>query len=184
MYVLVNLLCRYVFLYSDTFSDYRIFIKLCSFLLFMVDLMRKFPTTFRTLLRGAIMVLMHDYIRRANFTTKPRRIFTPLCVGILFSCTALGIHSCNILHLYILKTRLGGEIYSSDINMRKGYHQNLFESLLYVRRSFLSLRTPLYYGQFLWSQKCQKSYIPYLFNTETCKGDTWFCPFAVRVKEV
>ena len=27
--------------------------------------------------------------------------------------------------------------------------------------------TPLYYGQFVWSQKCQKSYIPYLYNTDT-----------------
>ena len=31
----------------------------------------------------------------------------------------------------------------------------------------LSLRTPLYYGQFVWSQKCQKPYIPYLYNTDT-----------------
>ena len=31
----------------------------------------------------------------------------------------------------------------------------------------LSLRTPLYYGQFVLSQKCQKSYIPYLYNTDT-----------------
>ena len=30
----------------------------------------------------------------------------------------------------------------------------------------LSLRTPLYYGQFVWSQRCQKSYIPYLYNTD------------------
>ena len=29
------------------------------------------------------------------------------------------------------------------------------------------LRTPLYYGLFVWSQKCQKSYIPYLYNTDT-----------------
>ena len=29
------------------------------------------------------------------------------------------------------------------------------------------IRTPLYYEQFTWSQKYQKSYIPYLFNTET-----------------
>ena len=28
-------------------------------------------------------------------------------------------------------------------------------------------RTPLYYGQFVLSQKCQKSYIPYLYNTAT-----------------
>ena len=34
-------------------------------------------------------------------------------------------------------------------------------------QSNLSLRTPLYYGQFVWSQKCQKSYIPYLYNTDT-----------------
>ena len=27
--------------------------------------------------------------------------------------------------------------------------------------------TPLYYEQFVWSQKCQKSYIPYLYNTDT-----------------
>ena len=29
------------------------------------------------------------------------------------------------------------------------------------------MRTPLYYGQFVWSQKSQKSYIPYLYNTDT-----------------
>ena len=34
-------------------------------------------------------------------------------------------------------------------------------------KSNLSFRTPLYYGQFVWSQKCQKSYIPYLYNTDT-----------------
>ena len=34
-------------------------------------------------------------------------------------------------------------------------------------QSNLSLRTPLYYGQFVWSQKCQKSYISYLYNTDT-----------------
>ena len=34
-------------------------------------------------------------------------------------------------------------------------------------QSNLSLRTPLYYGQFVWAQKCQKSYISYLYNTDT-----------------
>ena len=34
-------------------------------------------------------------------------------------------------------------------------------------QSNLSLRTPLYYGQFVWSHKYQKSYIPYLYNTDT-----------------
>ena len=28
------------------------------------------------------------------------------------------------------------------------------------------IRTPLYYGQFVWSEKCQKSYIPYPYNTD------------------
>ena len=42
--------------------------------------------------------------------------------------------------------------------------------LLLVLQSNLSspiIWTPLYYGQFVWSQKCQKSYIPYLYNTDT-----------------
>ena len=34
-------------------------------------------------------------------------------------------------------------------------------------RSNLFLVTPLFYGQFVWSQKCQKPYIPYLYNTDT-----------------
>ena len=28
------------------------------------------------------------------------------------------------------------------------------------------IRTSLYYGQFVWSQKCQNSYIPYLYNKD------------------
>ena len=31
----------------------------------------------------------------------------------------------------------------------------------------LYLRTPLHCGQFVWSHKCQKSYVPYLYNTDT-----------------
>ena len=29
------------------------------------------------------------------------------------------------------------------------------------------IQIPLYYRQFVWSQKCQKSYILYLYNTDT-----------------
>ena len=48
------------------------------------------------------------------------------------------------------------------------------------------IRTPLYYGQFVWSQKSQKSYIPYLYNTDTPVKRTLGsqCPFGVRIKEV
>ena len=72
------------------------------------------------------MALMRDCVRRANFTTKPRlkakySHLHSLCVGILFSCAALGIHLCKTSQLYILKKRLGGEIYSSDVNMHKDY---------------------------------------------------------------
>ena len=38
-----------------------------------------------------------------------------------------------------------------------------------------SLTSPfghLYYGWFVWSQKCQKSYIPYLYNTDTSVKQT------------
>ena len=34
------------------------------------------------------------------------------------------------------------------------------------------IRTPLYYKQVVWSQKCQKSYIPYLYNTDTSVKQT------------
>ena len=35
-----------------------------------------------------------------------------------------------------------------------------------------SLRTPLNYRQFVWSQNCQKSHIPYLYNTDTSVKQT------------
>ena len=29
------------------------------------------------------------------------------------------------------------------------------------------VQTPLDYGEFIWFQKCQKSHMPYLYNTDT-----------------
>ena len=52
-----------------------------------------------------------------------------LSVNILFNCSALGIHLCKTWQLFIFKTRLGGEICSSDVNVHKG-HSN--------RESFLA----------------------------------------------
>ena len=48
---------------------------------------------------------------------------------------------------------------------------------MWLLQSNLSLWTPPYYRQFFWSQKCQKSYIPYLLNTHTSVNRTlsWFC---------
>ena len=43
----------------------------------------------------------------------------------------------------------------------------LFSRLWQYSESNFSLQTPLYYRQFVWSQKCQKSYILYLYNTDT-----------------
>ena len=46
------------------------------------------------------------------------------------------------------------------------------------------IRTPLYYGQFVWSQKCQKSHIPYLYNTDTSvKRAIGFIPLVSVLKK-
>ena len=57
---------------------------------------------------------------------------------------------------------------------------------MWLLQSNLSLWTPPYYRQFFWSQKCQKSYIPYLLNMHTSVNRTlsWFCPVGVGIKEV
>ena len=60
----------------------------------------------------------------------------------------------------------------SEIALKFKIKQKLYSNTLMFAfakeiQSNLSLRTPLYYGQFVWSQKCQKSYIPYLYNTDT-----------------
>ena len=50
-------------------------------------------------------------------------------------------------------------------------------------QSNLSLRTPLYYGQFVWSQERQKSYILYLYNTDTSvKRTLGFVPLVSLLK--
>ena len=54
-------------------------------------------------------------------------------MGILFNCTALGIHLCKTSQLYVLKTRLGGEIYSSDVNMHKGYYYKPIQNNMAIR---------------------------------------------------
>ena len=50
-----------------------------------------------------------------------------------------------------------------------------------VIQSKLSLRTPHYYGQLVWFQKCPKSYIPYLYNTETSVKRTFSSVILVSV---
>ena len=42
-------------------------------------------------------------------------------VNILFNCSDLGIHLCTTWQLFNFKTKLGGEICSSHINMQKGH---------------------------------------------------------------
>ena len=72
------------------------------------------------------MALMHDYVRRANFTTKPRLrgIFSAFALfvrGYSFKFTALGHSFMQNFSTLQFKTRLGGEICSLDVNMHKGY---------------------------------------------------------------
>ena len=62
---------------------------------------------------------------------------------------------------------LNKEIDGGHSGVRKlSVFPSVFNNLMIVQ-SNLSLRTPLYYGEFVWSQKCQKSYILYLYNTDT-----------------
>ena len=42
-----------------------------------------------------------------------------LFMGILFNSTALGIYSCKTSQLYNLKTRPGGELCRSDVNITR-----------------------------------------------------------------
>ena len=50
-----------------------------------------------------------------------------LGVNILFNCSALGIYlSGKTWRLFDFKTRLGGEIYSSDVNIHEGHLCLLF----------------------------------------------------------
>ena len=70
------------------------------------------------------MALMRDYV--ALVYQQSSSHLHSLCVGILFKCTALGIHSCQTLQLYIL---IGGEIYSSNVNTHKGYSLICFKKI-------------------------------------------------------
>ena len=45
--------------------------------------------------------------------------------------------------------------------------ESLCSSQLDEVQSNLSLRTPPYYGQFVWFHKCQKSYIPCRYDTDS-----------------
>ena len=67
---------------------------------------------------------MFDYVGRANFTTKHAS-----CVSKILRISALFMRGYSSVlplefktsQLYILKMRLGGELYSSDANMYRGY---------------------------------------------------------------
>ena len=83
------------------------------------------------------MALMHDYVRRANFTTKPRLrgIFSAFALfvrGYSFKFTALGHSFMQNFATLQFKTRLGGEICSFDVNMHKGYCSHYFTALQYI----------------------------------------------------
>ena len=73
------------------------------------------------------MAVMGQYIRQAHFTTKPHFTaklfaFALFVHGYSFQLTALSSNSFNMQNFpfYNFKTRLGGEIFLSDINMHTG----------------------------------------------------------------
>ena len=70
------------------------------------------------------MALTSDYVGGENFTTKnfskkSSLHFHWMSVSIIFNSTPTGIHLCKIVQLQNFKTRIGGEIYSSDVNIHK-----------------------------------------------------------------
>ena len=110
-------------------------------------------------------------------------------VNIRFPCL---LHSENTIHFqntnWIIKTtknvvqKLSLKVYTwsfltsiyistSFSNSRHSLEAVVFmwllQSNLWLLTDTYIVRTPLYHRQFVWSQKCQKSYIPYLFNTYT-----------------
>ena len=56
---------------------------------------------------------------QASFLRKNSSHFHWMSVSILFNSTLIGIQLCKILQPQNFKTRLGGEICSSDVNMHK-----------------------------------------------------------------
>ena len=70
------------------------------------------------------MVLAHDYARLASLICKQNFLHVhSLCGGILFNSTALRIRLRKTLQHYNFKTRLDGEMCSSDVNVHKDYFQ-------------------------------------------------------------
>ena len=65
--------------------------------------------------------------------------------------------------------RIQSNLFNTDT---KGTEPSVRFTEVSVVHSNHSLRTPLYYGQFVWSQKCQKSYIPYFYTTDTSVNRT------------
>ena len=55
-------------------------------------------------------------------------------------------------------------------------HRQLKSHMIYLTSTG---RSPLYYGQFSWSQTYQTSCNPFLYNTNTC-----VCPFGVSLKQI
>ena len=57
----------------------------------------------------------------SDLISKLYQVLWKIPYHILFNCFALGIHLCTTWQLFNCKTKLGGEICPSDINMQKGH---------------------------------------------------------------
>ena len=71
-----------------------------------------------------IIALMFDYVARANFTTKHASFVSKILrISALFMrrYSSVLLLEFKTSQLYIFKARLGGELYSSDAKMYKGY---------------------------------------------------------------
>ena len=82
------------------------------------------------------IALMFDYVKRANFSTKHASFVSKILrISALFMrrYSSVLLLEFKTSQLYILKTKLGGEIYSSDANIQ-GHPTTIFGKYLFGRR--------------------------------------------------
>ena len=85
-----------------------------------------------------------------------------------FTCTCIQMRvNVMIRKQFITRAFPGTEIHKLQYNSPFILYYSLHKYSLTSPYDTSVIRTPVHYGQFVWSQKCQKSYIPYLYNMDT-----------------
>ena len=94
-----------------------------------ISLYLQFPRS--TAIQLKEIALMFDYVKRANFSTKHASFVSKILrISALFMrrYSSVLLLEFKTSQLYILKTKLGGEIYSSDANIQ-GHQRQFSENI-------------------------------------------------------